>query len=57
MHDLYSSPSDAITEDEMLGHRSCMGEMRDTQKILVRKPEGRSLGTSRFKWEGRIILN
>ena len=35
-HDLYYSPNDAVTENEMLGHRSCMGEMRNAHRILVK---------------------
>jgi hypothetical protein len=35
-HDLYYSPNDAITENEMLGPRLCMGEMRNVHIILVK---------------------
>jgi hypothetical protein len=36
--DLYYSPSEAITELEVLGHRSCMGEMINARRILVQYP-------------------
>ena len=35
-HDMYYSRKDAVTENEMLGHRSCTGEMRNAHRILVR---------------------
>jgi hypothetical protein len=39
------------------GHVTCMGEMRNTCKILVGKPEGkRSLKRSRHIWEDNIRI-
>jgi hypothetical protein len=49
---------DKIEEDEMAEHVSCMGEMRNACKILVRKPEGkRPLRRPRGKWENNIIMH
>jgi hypothetical protein len=40
------------------GHVAHMGEMKNTYKILVRKPEGKtSQGRPRHRWEDNIRLN
>jgi len=40
------------------GHVACMEEMRNTYKILVRKPEGkRPHGRPRHRWENNIRMD
>jgi hypothetical protein len=37
------------------GHIACMGEIINTRKILVEKPQGnRPLGRPRYRWEDHI---
>jgi hypothetical protein len=55
LHDLYSSPSiiRIIKSRRMrwAGHVARMGEMRNTYRLLVGKPEGkRPLGRPRCRW-------
>jgi hypothetical protein len=41
-----------------VGHVERMGEMRNSYKILVEKPEGkRPLGNPRRRWEGNIKMD
>jgi hypothetical protein len=41
-----------------VGHVACMGEMRNTYKILAGKSEGkRPLGGLRLRWEDKIKIN
>jgi hypothetical protein len=47
LHDFYSSPNIRMIRSRGMrwaGHVARMGEMRNAYKILVGKPEGRSLG-------------
>jgi hypothetical protein len=39
-----------------MGHVAHMGELRNAYKILVRKPEGRSLGRPRCRWKDNIRM-
>jgi hypothetical protein len=40
-----------------MGHVVCMGEMRNTCKILVRKTEGEEpLGRPRYRWDDNIRM-
>jgi hypothetical protein len=61
LHNLYSSPNiRVITSRRMkwVWNIACMGEMRNTYRILVRKPEGkRPLGRPRCRWEDTIKMN
>jgi hypothetical protein len=59
LHSLYSSPYiiRVIKLRRMRGTRpvACMGEMRNSYKISLRKREGkRPLGRSRYGWENNI---
>jgi len=41
-----------------VGYATCMGEMRNAYKLLVKKPEGkRSLGRFRHRLKGNIKMN
>jgi hypothetical protein len=41
-----------------VGHVACMGGIRSTYKILVRKPEGkRPLRIPRHRWEDNVRIN
>jgi hypothetical protein len=56
LHNLYTSPNTirVIYSRRMrwTGHVACMGAIRNTYTILIRKPEGtRPLGRPRHKWE------
>jgi hypothetical protein len=40
------------------GHVTCMRMMRNSYKVLIRKPEGkRPLGRNRHRWENNIKLD
>jgi hypothetical protein len=62
LHDLYASPN-IITmiksrRISWVGHVACMGEMRNSYKILVRKSEGkRPLERPRHTGEGSIGMD
>jgi hypothetical protein len=54
LRDLYSSP---IMRMKWVGHLAWMGEMRNANKLLVGKPEGkRPLGRARHRWVDNIKL-
>jgi hypothetical protein len=62
LHMLYASPNNvrAIKSMRMrwAAHVTCMGEMRDVYKILVRKPEvKRSLEIPRRRWDDNIGMD
>jgi hypothetical protein len=62
LHNLYASPNIIrmirSRKIRWTGHTSRMGEMRNTYKILVLKPEGNtSLGRFRRKLEDNIRMN
>jgi hypothetical protein len=41
-----------------VGHVACMGEMKNTYKILIREPEGRRpLRKCRHRWEDNIRID
>jgi len=41
-----------------VGYVVCMGEMKNTYKILVRKPEGkRPLQSYRLRWDNNIRMD
>jgi hypothetical protein len=58
---LYSSPSiirvSKARRMRWAGHVTRMGEVRGAYNILVGKPEGRSLGRSRRRWEDIIKVD
>jgi hypothetical protein len=61
LHDLYSSPSSIrmvkARRMRWVGHLARMGEMRNTYRLLVGKPEGRRpLGRSRRRWLDNIRM-
>jgi hypothetical protein len=62
LHNLYSSPSiiRIIKSRRMrwAGHVARMGEKRNVNRLLVRKPEGkRPLGRPRRRWIDNIKIN
>jgi hypothetical protein len=61
LHNLYSSP-DIIRQMKSrlmrwTGHVARMGEDRKANKVLLGKPEGRSLGRPRRRWEDGIRMD
>jgi len=40
-----------------VGHVTCMGEMRNAYKILVRKLEVKTFGRPRHRWENNIRID
>jgi hypothetical protein len=60
IHYLYASPNiiTVIKSKRIwVGYVVCMGEMRNTYKILAGKPQGRrQLGRTRHSWENNIRL-
>jgi hypothetical protein len=49
----YSSP-----KDEIYRHAACTGDMRNANKVMAKKPEGKtSLGGPRHQWEGNIKMD
>jgi hypothetical protein len=59
LHNLYSSPDIRMIKSRRIrwGHAACTREMRNTYKIVNRKPEGkRSLGRP-GRWEDNIKIN
>jgi hypothetical protein len=61
LHNLYASPSImAIKSRRMrwVGNVSSISEMRNTYKILVRKPEGmRTIRRPRHRWDDNIRMD
>jgi len=59
---LYASPNIRVIKSRKMrleGHETCVREMRNAYKILIRKPVGkRPLRKPRFRWKDniRIIL-
>jgi hypothetical protein len=46
-----------VKECEIVGHVACMGEMKNTYKILIRKPEGkRPLSGHRSRGEDNVRI-
>jgi hypothetical protein len=61
LNDLYSSPNIIwVIKSRRLrseGHVARMGEGRGAYRILVGRPEGRSLGRPRGRWEDNIKMD
>jgi hypothetical protein len=59
LHSLYPSPNNIRVYKSIrikwAGHVTCIGDMRNVYKILVRKPEGKSHSED-LGVDGRIIL-
>jgi hypothetical protein len=61
LHDLYSSPSIIriikARRTRWAGHVARMGEKRNAYRLLVGKPEGRTLGRPRCRWLDNIRMD
>jgi hypothetical protein len=62
LRNLYASPNviRVIKSRRMrrVGHVACMGEMRNANRILFRKSEGkRPIGRTRGRWEDNIRMD
>jgi hypothetical protein len=62
VHNLYCSPNIVMASksrtERWEGHIARIGEMRNTYKILIEKPEGkRPLQRPRHRWEGFIKMD
>ena len=61
LNDLYSSPNNVrvIKSRRMrwAGHVARMGEERGVYRVLVGKPEGRTLGRPRRRWVDNIRMD
>jgi hypothetical protein len=61
LHNLHTSPNIRMVKSSRItwvGHVSCMGDMRSTYKILVRKPEDkRPCRRPIHRWEDNIKMD
>jgi hypothetical protein len=62
LHNSHSSPNMIrIMKSRRMrweGHKVCMGEERNTYRLLVEKPEGKTpLGRPRYRWKDNIKID
>jgi hypothetical protein len=60
LYNLYTSPNviRLIKTMRWTGHVACMEQMKNSYRILLRKPKGkRLLGRPRYRWEDNIRMN